>query len=66
MSEGFDLVIKLNVNDRGGEPGSLICFEHEGKRWCAYYIEPWEFMEKELRGGWAFPTTSSSSSTASS
>jgi hypothetical protein len=48
MSEGFDLVIRLNVYDEG-EPGSLICFEHEGKQWCAYYIEPWEFMEAELR-----------------
>ena len=48
MSEGFDLVIRLDVNDEG-EPGSLICFEHEGKEWCAYYIEPWEFMEAELK-----------------
>ena len=48
MSEGFDLTIRLDVNDEG-EPGSLICFEHGGKKWCAYYIEPWEFMEKELR-----------------
>ena len=48
MSEGFDLTIRLNVNDEGG-PGSLICFEYEGKRWCAYYIEPWEVMEAELK-----------------
>lgn len=53
MSEGFDLVIRLHVNDEG-ELGSLICFEHEGKKWCAYYIEPWEVMEAELRGA-GFP-----------
>ena len=53
MSDGFDLVIRLNVNDEG-EPGSLIRFEHGEKEWCAYYIEPWEFMEKELRGA-GFP-----------
>ena len=46
--EPFDLAIRLNVNDEG-EPGSLICFEHGGKKWCAYYIEPWEVMEAELK-----------------
>lgn len=43
-----ELVIRFEVSD-DGYPGSLICFEYEGKRWCAYYIEPVEFIEAELR-----------------
>jgi len=43
-----ELVIRFEVSD-DGYPGSLICFEYEGKRWCAYYIEAVEFVETELR-----------------
>ena len=43
-----ELVIRFEVSD-DGQPGSLICFEYGGKRWCAYYIEAVEFVEAELR-----------------
>jgi len=43
-----ELVIRFEVTE-DGRPSTLVCFEYEGKRWCAYYPEPVEVIEEELQ-----------------